>query len=223
MAAPGAWEHCRRLVAEHDKDRFWASLYAPADRRDGLYTLYAFDLEIAAVPARVREPMAGEIRLQWWREVLDGQRDEEAAAHPVAAALLEVVRQHRLPVERLTVLIDVCAEELYEQSAADDATGRGTIIALAAAILGGQGGAVETLSRHAGLAQAYAGGGRPADARRELDAAGNLLKDAPPQILPALLPLATVGASLARTTPLPLWRRQWLIFRAAHDPRRIFR
>ncbi len=54
----------------------------------------------------------------------------------------------------------------------------------------------------------------------------------PPQILPALLPVALVGPALARqeraadpfdVTPLPAWRRQWLLWRAARDPRRIFR
>ncbi len=223
MAAPGAFEYCRRLVAERDKERFWSTLYAPADRRDALYALYAFDIETAAVRARVREPMAGEIRLQWWRDVLDGQRAEEAAAHPVAVALLEVVLRHQLPVERLATLIDARVAELYEQSTADEAASRGTIIALAAAILGGQGDEVETLARHAGLARAYADAHRPVDARRHLDTAAALLANVPGEILPALLPAATIGPSLARAVPLPLWRRQWLIFRAAHDPRRIFR
>ena len=39
-----------------------------------------------------REPLPGEIRLQWWREVLGGERPGEAGAHPVAAALLGVDR-----------------------------------------------------------------------------------------------------------------------------------
>jgi hypothetical protein len=37
-----------------------------------------------------------------------------------------------------------------------------------------------------------------------------------------LLPAAVIGPSLGRDSPLPLWRRQWLIWRAARDPRRIF-
>ena len=46
---------------------------------------------------RVREPMPGEIRLQWWRDVLNGERAGEAAANPVAAALIETIARFALP------------------------------------------------------------------------------------------------------------------------------
>jgi phytoene synthase len=225
MAPPGAFEHARRLVAETDKERYWASLYAPADRRGGLYPLYAFDHEIARVAKVVREPMAGEIRLQWWREVVEGQRAEEAAANPVAGALLDVVTQYGLPLESLIALIDARAADLYD--GADDledygAATAGTIVALAARILGGAGIETERIARDAGLARTYAEAKRPDDARRHLDAARSLLPQAPSDILPALLPAAVIGPSLGRDTPLPPWRRQWLIWRAARDPRRIF-
>ena len=62
--------------------------------RDALFALYAFNLEIARVRDLAREPMPGEIRLQWWREVLSGERGGEAAAHPVAAALRETLARH---------------------------------------------------------------------------------------------------------------------------------
>jgi phytoene synthase len=61
------FEYCRNLVAETAKERYWASLYAPAEKRGALYALYAFDHEISRIGQAVREPMAGEIRLQWWR------------------------------------------------------------------------------------------------------------------------------------------------------------
>jgi phytoene synthase len=227
MAPPaGAFEHCRRLVAETDKERYWASLYAPADRRAALYALYAFDHEIARVPAIVREPMAGEIRLQWWRDVLERKRDEEAAANPVAAALLETVAHHRLPVARLTELIDARAGDLYEEPDKDfegAAVGRyGTIVALAAQILGVQGDTVEHCAHHIGLARGYAETGMAEQARSHLDAAQRLLPQIVQDAFPALLPAAAIGPSLGRATPLPPWRRQWLIWRAARNPKRIF-
>ena len=46
-----AYAHCEQLVREADKDRFLATLFAPADRRPHLYALYAFNIEIS----RVRE------------------------------------------------------------------------------------------------------------------------------------------------------------------------
>jgi len=71
---PDAFAYCENLLRAGDKDRWLASLFAPADRRPHLHALYAFNLEIARVRELAREAMAGEIRLQWWREVLAGTR-----------------------------------------------------------------------------------------------------------------------------------------------------
>ena len=81
------YRHCEALVRAADKDRFLATLFAPADKRGPLFALYAFNAEIASVRDRAREPMPGEIRLQWWRDVINGERTGEAAANPIAAAL----------------------------------------------------------------------------------------------------------------------------------------
>ncbi len=67
---------------------YLATLFAPAQHRGALHALYAFNIEIARVRDAARQPMPGEIRLQWWREVIDGERAGEALANPVAAALL---------------------------------------------------------------------------------------------------------------------------------------
>jgi 15-cis-phytoene synthase len=109
-----AFDHCAELVRASDKDRFLATLFAPADRRGPLFALYAFSSEIAAVRDRVREPMAGEIRLQWWRDVLSGERGGEAAANPVAAALSETVARFALPAQRLIDLVEAHGFDLYD-------------------------------------------------------------------------------------------------------------
>ena len=88
-----------------DKDRFLATLFADASVREDIFALYAFNLEIARVREIVSEPMIGEIRLQWWRDVLAGTRDAEAAAHPVAGALMQAVRRHGLSSVPLDNLI----------------------------------------------------------------------------------------------------------------------
>jgi phytoene synthase len=219
-----AFAHCRDLVAAADKPRFWASLYAPAEHRGALYALYAFDLELAAVHTRVRDPVAGEIRLQWWREALEGTRAGEAAANPVAAALRQTIADFELPVPLLLALIDARGADLYDEPAADlegyaNATD-GTIVYCAARILGG-GDKAEHIARHAGVARTFAATKDADGARYHLDAAAALLSDAPQSILPALLPAAVIRPQLDRD-PLPLWRQQWLIWRAARNPRRMF-
>ncbi|MDO8875451.1 MAG: squalene/phytoene synthase family protein, partial [Pseudolabrys sp.] len=111
---PTSVEHCAALVREADRDRYLAALFAPAERRDALFALYAFNIEISRVRDVAREPMPGEIRLQWWREVLSGERDGEAAAHPVAAALVAALMQHNIAPERLSAIIDAHTFDLYD-------------------------------------------------------------------------------------------------------------
>lgn len=106
--------HCEALVRVADKDRFLATLFAPANRRGPLFALYAFNAEIASVRDRAREPMAGEIRLQWWRDVINGERPGEAAANPVTAALIDTVTRFSLPKARPLDLIEAHSFDLYD-------------------------------------------------------------------------------------------------------------
>ena len=64
-----AFAYCEALV--RTADRSLTALYAPAEHRSAL-ALYAFNIEIARVREVVRDPMAGEIRLQWWSDAFAG-------------------------------------------------------------------------------------------------------------------------------------------------------
>ena len=137
-----AFGHCEALVRAGDKDRFLAALFAPAERRAALFALYAFNLEVGRVREMVHEPLAGEVRLQWWRDVLAGERAEEASGHPVASALVEVLREYRLPVLPFDQLIEARRSDLDDQPmrSLDDLENyarhtSSTIIELAARIL----------------------------------------------------------------------------------------
>lgn len=275
------FEHCAALVREADRDRYLATLFAPAAHRDALFALYAFRVEIARVRDLAREPMPGEIRLQWWREALAGERAGEAAAHPVAAALRETLARYGLANDRLIALIDARAFDLYDEPMATvtdleiyGIRTQSALFAMAAEILGGGSAETELLTLDAGIAYAIAGilhelsrhaarrqlyvpldllnrhhvdpneifagqAGGPLRAalaelrilaRRHLATAQAKLTSAP--ILPALLPVAVIGPALhrmERTSYDPFqfeaitpWRRQWLLWRAARDPNRIF-
>jgi 15-cis-phytoene synthase len=108
-----AFAHCEALVRAADKDRFLAALFAPAERRGALHALYAFNIEIARVREIIREPLAGEIRLQWWNDAIAGQVGGEVGSNPVAAALLAAVARYRLPAALLTGLIAARRFDLY--------------------------------------------------------------------------------------------------------------
>src|SRR3954462_285606 len=100
-----AFAHCEALVRAADRDRFLATLFAPRERRAALFALYAFNIEIARVREVVRDPLAGEIRLQWWSDALGGEARGDAEANPVAGALIATAARHRLPVQCLKSLI----------------------------------------------------------------------------------------------------------------------
>jgi phytoene synthase len=116
MAAdPGfAFSHCEALVREGDPDRYWATFFAPADKRPHLNALYAFNFEIARIRDSVREALVGEIRLQWWRDALQGEARGEVRANPVAAALDDTIVKFRLPRQALVDLIDARVFDLYD-------------------------------------------------------------------------------------------------------------
>lgn len=86
----------------------------------------------------------GEIRLQWWREAIDGfKRDGAACGHPIADALGEAVRRYDLPTAVLIAMTEARAFDLYPDPMPDRATLDGYLakteaapFALALAVLG---------------------------------------------------------------------------------------
>jgi phytoene synthase len=110
-----AFAYCAELVRANDRDRYLATLFAPAERRGALYALYAFNSEIARVRELAREPLPGEIRLQWWTDVLRGERSGEASANPVASGLLAAVGQHHIEPAKVIDLIDARRFDLYDE------------------------------------------------------------------------------------------------------------
>jgi phytoene synthase len=160
-----AFAYCAELVRTADRDRFLSALFAPAESRAALHALYAFNVEVTRVREVAREPLPGEIRLQWWSEVVNGERAEEAAANPVASALLAVIERHRLAVPALTALLDARRFDLYDDAMARlidlEAYARKTFSALfafAAQILtGAEAEATGAVATSAGIAYAIAG------------------------------------------------------------------
>jgi phytoene synthase len=111
--------HCAAEVREHDPDRYLATLFAPADAREALFALYAFDHEIARVRRVVSEPMAGLVRLQWWREALDAITADQPPAHPVVEAVHARWDRFAPLRPRLEAAIDAREQELSAEPPAD--------------------------------------------------------------------------------------------------------
>ena len=110
------------FVAElraHDRDRYLTCLFAPAECRLDLFALLAFNLEVARTAEAVSEPMIGQIRLQWWRESLEGIYAGSPRRHEVVEALGQAVARHDLPCAPFERLIDGREHDLDPAPPAD--------------------------------------------------------------------------------------------------------
>lgn len=164
MPSPPPLSYAAEEVRRHDRDRFVTGLFAPADRREPLFALYAFNLEIAKVPEVVREPMMGRIRIQWWRDRVHMAGAEPVPDHPVAGPLTAALAAHRLDRAEFDRLLDAREDDLDAQPPQDmaaleryaDATG-GSLVRLAAALLGAEGEATVRAAGHVGVGWALTG------------------------------------------------------------------
>ena len=75
------------LIRRHDPDRFLTRPFALADKRAALLTLYAFNHELARAREVTSEPHMALIRLQWWREIVEGTRRRHDVASPLSDAI----------------------------------------------------------------------------------------------------------------------------------------
>lgn len=109
-----AYAHCEAVVRALDKDRYLATLFVPAPARQHVFAVYAFNAEVASIRERTRQPLAGELRLQWWRDALAGSAAGDVSGNPVAAALLHTIESHGLSNVLLEQLVDARGFDLYD-------------------------------------------------------------------------------------------------------------
>ncbi|MDB5627906.1 MAG: hypothetical protein JWQ51_246 [Tardiphaga sp.] len=151
--------HCATLVRERDFPRYASTLFVPPDKRRALLALHAFNLDVARIPDQVSQPLPGEIRLQWWTDLLEGQGHGGVEGHPVAAELLAAIREHALPTRPLLRLIEARKFDLYNdpmptlvalETYLDDTVA--TLFTTAARLLAPASEQVEHAARHSGIA-----------------------------------------------------------------------
>jgi phytoene synthase len=200
-------------VRRADPDRFFCSLFAPVEKREGLWLLYAFNHELARAREVASEPMLALIRLTWWREVVEGADKAHEIATPLSRALREGV------FERADLAALINAREAEAEAAIPDFDSfmnyaRGTsgrLARIAGKYLGADSAAVEDLGTAYGVsgilraAPFLARQGRsllPADGTspaRLVEAARDLLRARPPRAaLPAAMPAVYARRDLGR-------------------------
>lgn len=110
-----AWAYCAAQARAADHGRWLCGLFAPEASRRDLWALLAFNAEIARTREVVREPMLGQIRLQWWREAIAEAYGGQVRAHQVMAPLADAIARRRPPVERFETLLDGRLRDLDDE------------------------------------------------------------------------------------------------------------
>ncbi|WP_319531920.1 squalene/phytoene synthase family protein [uncultured Cohaesibacter sp.] len=158
---------CQEELKRTDPVAHFIALIAAEKNRPALMVLYAFLAELKRIPRQVSEPTMGEIRLQWWKDVIAGSATQASEGcggeniGPLGAALRTIIRQYQLPVSALQSIIEARIFDLYNDPMPDLNTyetyageTRSLPLALAAQILN-DGTPVDGLSDlcgHAGMA-----------------------------------------------------------------------
>jgi phytoene synthase len=152
-------DFCADLVRNHDFVRYASTLFVPVELRRPLLALYAFNVEVSRIREQVSQPLPGEVRLQWWTDMLLGAGHGGVEGNPVASELLRLIQIFRLPVERLARLVEEHQFDVYNdpmptlsalEGYANDTSS--ALFALAARIVGPPSAETDHLARHAGLA-----------------------------------------------------------------------
>lgn len=207
--------YCAQLLRRQDADRYLTALFAPGDRREALFALYAFNLEVARAREVVSEPFMGLIRLQWWRDALDEVYQGRIRAHEVIRPLASAISAYSLPHELFARVIATRERDLDTDPPADLAAlvdyARGSsasLVELALGILGEPTPAAREAGEATGVAWALTGLLRAVPfhaARRRLYLPANLMAEAgltPGQLFergssPALRPVVRAVANEA--------------------------
>ena len=157
-------DHLTQIVRSGDPERWLSVLYAPEDRRAALLSLYAFNVEVARIRDAVREPLPGEIRLQWWRDAIAAPAGA-MTGNPVADSLRATIAACDLPLAAFDNMLEARIFDLYDDPMPDRTTlegycgeTAGALIQFAALVLDREAAmAHAALAGHAGCAQAIAG------------------------------------------------------------------
>ncbi len=63
---------CAQEIRKNEHDQFLCGLFAPEDRQNDFFAMQLFHMETLRIRDAVSEPHLGLIRLQWWRDLVDG-------------------------------------------------------------------------------------------------------------------------------------------------------
>ncbi len=111
------YETLRAELRGLDGDLYLSHLFVPALYRDRILTLYRTYADIARISNNVSEPMIGQIRFQWWRDLLN----QIEAGNPAQTPIGEAIAAQQLNHDLLRTMIDGFELALIEPEKAEKA------------------------------------------------------------------------------------------------------
>jgi phytoene synthase len=114
-------EYCQNKAAQSGSSFYYSFLFLPPEKRRAITALYAYCREVDDVVDECSDADLARAKLAWWRQEIAGTF-AGAAQHPVAKALIPVVRQFDLPQARFHEIIDGMAMDLEYNRYPDFAT-----------------------------------------------------------------------------------------------------
>ena len=114
-------QYCQDKAARSGSSFYYSFLFLPPERRRAITALYAFCREVDDVVDECADSEVARIKLAWWRKQIAGTF-AGSAQHPVAQALIPLVRVFNLPQDRFRDIIDGMEMDLRYNRYPDFAT-----------------------------------------------------------------------------------------------------
>jgi 15-cis-phytoene synthase len=106
-------EYCQQKAAQSGSSFYYSFLFLPPPRRRAITALYAFCREVDDAVDEVADPAVARTKLAWWRQEV-ARTFDGTPQHPVAQALVPIVREFALPPEHFQAVIDGMAMDLEQ-------------------------------------------------------------------------------------------------------------
>jgi len=102
-------QYCQEKSVQSGSSFYYSFLYLPPEKRRAITALYAFCREVDDVVDECTEESVARMKLAWWRQEISSVYSEEQGkepSHPVAKALVTVIKTINLSASQLIEIID---------------------------------------------------------------------------------------------------------------------
>lgn len=102
-------QYCQKKAVQSGSSFYYSFLYLPLEKRRAITALYAFCREVDDVVDECTEESVARMKLAWWRQEIFfvySEKQGKEPSHPVAKALVTVIKTINLSASQLIEIID---------------------------------------------------------------------------------------------------------------------